>query len=480
MNDMKQAPSSTSTASSLPLWQRMALLGLAALLVSFVYHAVFLRVFSHWWFEDDPAQFAFVKHVSNPVAFFTNLDVIHRFGGGAAVAPMQALSEWVDSQLAYRSVKFALWHNIVSLAATLVLLFYGLRRFAFTTAGTLALTGLWLCLPATIAVNEFLSTRHYLEGLAASLIAIILAQALVAGNWREDWKSVGLLSLAVIHASLYKEVYATALPIFLCFYLYGSRRKYAAAANLVVLGLFLAYRYWAFGANVHWDAPFLGPADYLKFLSRLPYIFAGNAGGYFLFVLFLLVLFAGYRRQQISATIIGVVVLLLMVELAVIYPISRNYLVYQGWTRRGPWDRGVLAFNTTFLFAGGYLIMKTFSRSGRVLAVLLAVVVLIPSAWHAQQVWHEAMIRHRKQGKFYLEHPDRLLFCDLQAPWFLDALRAMYEVPIRHHVAAKGPDPMSCREMETYPTIWRYVGGTFVEDPALYTKLLENTSTQPK
>lgn len=456
------------------MWQRMALLGLAALLVSFIYHAVFLRAFSHWWFEDDPAQFAFVKHVSNPAAFFTDLDIIHRFGGGAAVAPMQALSEWVDSQLAYRSVKFALWHNIVSLAVTLLLLFYVLRRFAITTTGALVLIGLWLCLPATIAVNEFLSARHYLEGFAASLIAILFAQALVAGGWRENWKSVVLLSLAVVHASLYKEVYATALPIFLCFYLYVGGRKYAAAANLVVLGLFFAYRYWAFGANVHWDAPFLGPAEYLKFLARLPYIFAGNSGGYLLLVLFLFALFVGYRRQQISATMIGVVVLLLIVELAVIYPISRNYLVYVGWTRRGPWDRGVVALNTTLLLAGGYLITRTFSRPARVLAVLLALVVLIPGAWHAQQVWHAAMIRHRKQGKFYLEHPDWLLFCDLQGPWFLDALRFMYEVPTRHHVAAKGPDPMSRREMEMYPTIWRYVDGMFVQDPALYAKLLKN------
>ena len=274
------------------------------------------------------------------------------------------------------------------------------------------------------------------------------------------------------HAALYKEVFATALPVFLAVYLYTHGRKYAAAASGLVLGLFFAYRYWVFGDSLAWGVPFLGPLEYLRFVGRLPYILAGNAGGYLLLGVAAASLAAGYRKKKIDPVTIGLGFLLIVVELAVIYPVS--WAVDHDWLRRGTWDRAVFLLNTTLLLTGGYLVAKTFSMRMRVIAAALAFLVLIPGMVRSRQTWHKAMIRYKNEGKFYLGHPDRLLYCELPGPWYLEGLCKLYEIPIRHHIVAAIPNQMLRKDLERYGTIWRYVEGKFRPDAALYADLLKN------
>jgi hypothetical protein len=439
--------------------------------IALIYYALFLQSFSHWWFEDDPGQFAFVRHISNPLSFFTDIHVIKGFGAGGAIAPFQAVSEWIDSHIAYRSVRLATWHNVVSLAVTLFLFFHVLRRFAFTTGASVVLVGLWLCLPATIAVNEFLATRHYLEGFAASLLAIIVAQSLATGSWRENWKSIAVLSIAVAHAALYKEVFAVATPVFLAIYLSVCGRKRAAAATLVLLGLFFAYRYWVFGANVSWGTQFLGPIEYLQLLSRMPYSMAGNFGGYLLIAVICIAFVASYRHRAIPLFTIAGGLFLLAAELAVIYPIS--FPINQDWLQRGTWDRGLFVLTTTLLIMGGYLIARMQFNKRNVFIAGLAFLVLVPGAVRAKQSWHQAMLRYKQEGKFYLEHPDRLLYSELPAGWFFHGLVALYDIPNRHDIPVAKRNQISRKELEPYPTIWRFTDGKFVPDPALYAELVK-------
>lgn len=477
MNDVKQAPSTLSPTPPLPVWQQIALLAAAALAVSFAYDALFLRTFSHWWFEDDPILFAIAGRITNPLSFFTDIGVIKGFGAGGALTPFQAVSEWIDGHIAYRSVRLATWHNIVSLAATLFLFFHVLRRFAFTTGAAILLIGLWLCLPATIAVNEFLAARHYLEGFAASLLAIIIAQSFSTGVWRENWKSVAVLSIAVAHAMLYKELFAVATPLFVAFYLYAYGRKRAAAATLAVLCLFFVYRYWVFGANVSWGSPFLGPLDYLKLLGRMPYIVVGNFGGYLLIAVIFVAFIASYRHRAIPLFTIAGGLFLLAADLAVIYPIS--FPINQGWLQRGPWDRGLLVVSTTLLLMGGYLIARMQLAKWKVFVAGLAFLILVSGAIRAEQSWHDAMLRYKQEGKFYLEHPDRLLYSELPAGGYFHGLVELYDIPNRHDIPVAKRNQISRKELEPYPTIWRFAGGKFVPDPALYAELLKDASTQP-
>src|ERR1043165_2310372 len=91
-------------------------------LTSVLYNVLFLRTFSHWWFEDDCYLFGFVRTIRNPLAFF-HRETIKSLGAGGALTPFQAISEWIDSSIAYRSLAFAHFHNTVSVAITLLLLF---------------------------------------------------------------------------------------------------------------------------------------------------------------------------------------------------------------------------------------------------------------------------------------------------------------------------------------------------------------------
>src|SRR2546423_459999 len=206
-------------------------------LTSLVYNIFFLRTFSHWWFEDDAHLFGFVRTIRNPAAFFSR-ETIKSLGAGGALTPCQAVSEWIDSQIAYRSLAFALFHNTVSVTVTLLLLFHVLRRFALSTRAAILLCLLWLFLPATIVVTEFLSARHYLEGFAVSLLAVAFAQNLSHGVWRERARTIALLSVTVACAMLFKELYAITVPLFCAVYLFESKRNRAAIAALLLIPLY--------------------------------------------------------------------------------------------------------------------------------------------------------------------------------------------------------------------------------------------------
>jgi hypothetical protein len=192
---------------------------------------------------------------------------------------MQMISIWIDSVVAYRSIGFAHLHHVVSLDGTLILLFAVLRGFGLKSLQACALAILWLFLPATVVVNEYLSARHYLEGFAWSLAAILVAQKISQGRWRANAGTMAVLLLLLGAAALSKEIFAFTVPIFVFFYLSHGGRRMAASIVLLVPALYLPYRIWAFGTGIYYQAPFVGGAEYLQFLSRFPYIFAGNIGG---------------------------------------------------------------------------------------------------------------------------------------------------------------------------------------------------------
>src|SRR5438067_930051 len=98
-----------------PLWL------LVLISCGLIHYCVFLRVFSHWWFEDDPLLFALVKTVTNPLRLFLDGDVVR--GLGNAYVPMQFLSMWFDNALAYRNIFVAQFHHFIVLEVAVILLF---------------------------------------------------------------------------------------------------------------------------------------------------------------------------------------------------------------------------------------------------------------------------------------------------------------------------------------------------------------------
>jgi len=466
----------TSNSSSRPLlretfsnWRYWILF----FLTSVVYNALFLRTFSHWWFEDDAYLFGFVRTIRNPAAFF-HRETIKSLGAGGALTPFQAVSEWIDSSIAYRSLAFAHFHNTVSVAITLLLLFHVLRRFRVSIRAAIVVCLLWLCLPATIVITEFLSARHYLEGFAVSLLAVAFAQNLSQGVWRENARTITLLGVTVASAMLFKELYAITVPLFCAIYLFESKQKRAALTALLLIPLYFVYRHWVFGATVDSGSPWLRPAEYLIYLCKLPYTLTGNFGGYVLIPLALALLIFFARQQERPLRFLICAGLVIGSDLAVIYPVA--FPVSLQWLDHGTWCRALFLLGSGLLIAGGIACFHATSRRVRTFAALLTFAVLICGAVVTRNEWQRLMLESKREGTFYVAHPDRLFYSEVPAAFFLDGVRFLYDIPTRHHIFAIERDRPPAEILNRYQTIWRVVDGKYVEDPKLFSELQANAS----
>jgi hypothetical protein len=444
-------------------------------LTSFAYNVFFLRTFSHWWFEDDAYLFGFVRTIRNPAAFFSR-ETIKSLGAGGALTPFQAVSEWFDSSIAYRSLAFAHFHNTGSVAVTLMLLFHVLRRFGVSIRAAIVVCLLWLCLPATIVVTEFLSARHYLEGFAVSLLAVAFAQNVSQGAWRENARTIALLCLTVASAMLFKELYAITVPLFCAIYLFESKRNRAALASLILIPLYFIYRYWVFGPTVASGSPWLRPAEYLIYLSRLPYAICGNFGGHVLVLLFVVLLVVLARQQKTPGRFLTYAFLVIASNLAVIYPVA--FPVSLQWLEHGTWNRALFLLGSGMLIVGGIACFHSPLRRARTFAVLLTFAVLSCGAIVTRTEWQRLMLQSKREGTFYVAHPDRLFYSEVPAAFFLDGVRLLYDIPTRHHVIASERQRPKTDRLNGYQTIWRVVDGKYVEDPQLFSELRAN-ATQP-
>jgi hypothetical protein len=443
-------------------------------LTSVVYNAFFLRTFSHWWFEDDCYLFGFVRTIRNPAAFFTR-ETIKSLGAGGALTPFQAVSEWIDSHLAYRSLAFAHFHNAVSVAIALMLLFHVIRRFGVSIRAAIVISLLWLCLPATIVVTDFLSARHYLEGFAVSLLAVAFTQNFSQGAWRENARTIGLLCVTVGSAMLFKELYAITVPLFCAIYLFESRRYRAVIASLSLIPLYFVYRYYVFGPTVASGSPWLRPAEYLIYLSRLPYTLAGNFGGYALVAIAFGLLLFFARQQKRPVRFLIYAALVLGSDMAIIYPVA--FPVSLQWHEHGTWCRALFLLGSGLLIAGGIACFHApLPQRARIFAILLAFAVLIPGAVVTRTEWQRLMLQSKREGTFYLAHPDRLFYSEVPAGFFLDGVRFLYEIPIRHHIFAVERQKPPAEIVNRYQTIWRVVDGKYVADPKLFAELRTNAA----
>ena len=450
---------------SVSAWRRTFIACFFLFCIGGVYHVLFLRTFSHWWFEDDPVLFAFVRTIANPLRFFFDRSAIQSFS--ASLVPMQSVSMWIDSAIAYRSVRFAQIHHLFSLQVTLILLYIVLRDFGLRSRAAFALVLLWLCLPATVSVNEFLSARHYLEGFGWSLGAVLVAQKIGQRRWRETAPTIALLFVMLAIGALFKELYVVTVPLFVFFYLYSCRRYMAAGIALLVIPLYGLYRVWAFGSRLPLFMPLVETRAYLKFLGRFPYIFAGNAGGYLIIIA--LGLLCLWRFRNINLRIAGCALLLLCTALATIYPTT--FAISRDWLIHGTWYRVMFFVNTIFLLGGGYWLEKTQTRSARVAALVLSGVILIEGGYVTERHWHDEMVRYKREGRYYLQHNDRLIYSELAAYWYLGGMQTLYEIVPRHYITSREAGPLSPEQAASYQTVWRYRDGTFVEDRQLYEKL---------
>lgn len=463
-----------------PEWVRLVLVCFVFAAVALGYHALFLNTFDHWWFDDDPRNFGFVKTVANPLAFFIDPALAVSFSATSTVNPMLGVSIWLDSTLAYRNILFAQLHNVVILAATLVLLFLVLRKWGLSLLAVATLLLVWLLSPATVVVSGWLAARHHLEGLTWSLGAILVAQKLVRGEWRENARSIGLLVFLLGVAALFKETLAITVPLGVGLYLWHRERRVGALSCAALLLVYCGYRCWMVGFTARYHGPLLSPAGFAEFISRLPYILFGNAGGYALLALALAPVILMYRRGELRFRVVLYTVVVIASSLAVIYPGA--FALHRDWLEPYTWVRIVFLLHTGLLMGAGYLISRVRAPRLGYIAAAVAISVTTAGGFVTQKKWEILLNRYEAEGKYYLEYPNRLLYSEVPAAWYLEGIRMLYAIPVRHHIVVGEEARPLAESLAGHRVIWRYSDGKFVNDPELFEQLMakaESSSLSP-
>ena len=441
----------------------------------------FSRLYLDWWFEDDVNHIAYVGLNPDPVDYFTSKKTIHNFSFGRTLTPMLPLSFWIDQRMAPRSETFAYFHTILALLFTVLLMYRVLKPY-LTAKGALAASGLWLFLPSTFAVVEFLAARHYLEGLMWSLAALLCArraQVLVPedGALLHAWKSLSwtlLAGLCFFAAACCKELYVTSTFLLLIAF-FGKAKNYRAMALIFAMGgLYAAYRIWAIGLNGSGlGAEWASFRNLRLFFARWPYILTGNRGGYVLIAALLAVLAILLVQNRAYWKTLGWAALHLGIAFITIFPVSIHLAA--SYQQHGTWHRVAFLFNTMALIGACWLVYKAHHKYTAQALCLLSCIFLLEGAHTTTQKWDVQKNMYRQEAAFYLANPDKLLYSTLPAPWFILGVQMAYN----KHQPAHFITPTMFRDqvpemLRRFPTLWRRIGDDYQPDPALRGVILQN------
>lgn len=451
---------------SLGTWARYA----AALAFLLLLHTLFLsRIHRDWWFEDDPNIVFFVRDNPHPVDYFTDRDVLLRLSPNRIFTPMQALSFRLDARIGGERPAVFYGHTLLVLLFTLCLLWKVLARF-FEPRAALIACALWLLLPSTLAVVEFLSARHYLEGLTWMLASLLLAFRYLDTPPRRAWLPLAGALAFYFLAAVSKEVFVTSgFWLLLCFFLRAQRRGGVIAGSTVFLVYFL-YRGWAIGLiGQGFDESWRSITSYPLFLARFPHILTGNDGGYLLLALLLGILVWLLRQDESPARAFFFWFSQLGVVLLTIFPVTVH--LSAAYLEHGTWYRAAFLLNTLVLVMGLWLVTASGQPRMRRIAAVLTLLLVARGGWTAARQWDARKADYRADGEFYRDHPGRLLYTELPAFYMTGIHNLGHRYQPRHFIAAmeKSTEVLDC--LGRAQTVWRRTAVGYREDAELFRRI---------
>ncbi len=435
------------------------------------------RIHGDWWFEDDAYQRHFILHCPEPSAYFLDREKNYPFNMGRSFTPLLAFTLFLDTLVSPKSPTPAYLHTMLSLALTTLLFFALLRRF-LDSYSAVFVTAIWLFLPSTIAVTEFLATRHYLEGFMFSLAALLLATALPSTSKPGQWFVLMAVAILYYLAALAKEVYVT-FTFFALIALFSSRKRFGAMALIFATGLaYSIHRLW-FLQGLSRDS-FPLHTTFFKYFASMPFTFSGNNGGYLLAILLgLLLILAVFKKKctgQQLLMLAGAVAVLLFS----IFPVYHN--LHGKQQELGTWYRLVFLANSFWLAMGGWLCRGLLPRNLSIGVALLAVAIVLPGGLQTARNWDHMKTAYREEAVFYLENPDKLLYTELPAPWFITNIHDLYEGDTLPHVIDRRgimDRGVVQRLLEDSDHIWRYTPEGYQPDPELHPFLFQKNLQMP-
>ena len=445
---------------------------LMGLPVAFLVQILFFsQLHLDWWLEDDPNLFVLISQVTQPLDIFFVRDLASV--NGHYFTPLQLLSFWVDHQLSPGSAGLAYGHTLLSFIAAQALFFVCLRRFTGTKPA-LAAAVLWIFLPTTIAVTEWVSARHYLEGLVLLMVAFVAAEKGTRERTPASWAWCVLAIGCFFASALAKELYViSGWWLLTCLFWWRGAKTWIPVLS-VFLVLYFGYRYWAVEA---FEAVGQQPLslDHLWILPKLPYVFSGNPGGYGLFALV-----AGFAAYGMFRGKIGVRQGLFWVSqwglaLATIFPVAGH--LSEQFQSHGSWYRLGFLLNTLLLAGGVWVVSRAPKTRGNPVFFLAALVCLMAGAWITAKKWDVRKSRSEAEGRFYLEHPDRLLYSQTPGNWFLAGLHNLYSAdqPV-HFIAHRQREPNVFLRLKRFEQVWEQGATGFQIQPSLHRTLWVNAA----
>jgi hypothetical protein len=453
---------------------------LAVMVFASAFCVLYLGSTSRWWFEDDPTHFALAAAVKNPVAIFVDPQVLRHWGTGASLVPMHVLSYWCDIQLFGISPMAARLHNLVSTVLVCWLLYLALTRFGADRACSAFAAGLWLWLPATIAVHYYLGPRHYIEGLGWSLAACcFLYRICHEPPGAPAMRDTAFLVVFTLAAILSKEIYVTTLLAFIVLYSFWHRRYWPGAMAVTLLPGYYWYRIAMLGSSIVYPHPAWSVGEYARSLRVLPYTFAASPSGWLYYGGLAVGAAWAFKREPRSVS--RYVILMFVVfaaGLAATYPTAAALLLT--YETPGTWYRAAFISCTVAFIAGAYMLGRYANRKIQLASLCIFIAIVVPGMERTRVYWNGRFVRSEAEGRFYLAHPDRLIYSEEDATWFLPGLDRLYGAAGPHYVSKNELTGPHVREMlDRFSTVWRYQDATWVEDRALYVLIQGQNAETP-
>ena len=131
------------------------------------------------------------------------------------------------------------------------------------------------------------------------------------------------------------------------------------------------------------------------------------------------------------------------------------------------------------LFALAWLVWRWNHRRGTQAVLVLASLLIGAGALATSHRWDNLKTEAETEARFYLDHPDRLLYSKLPAPWYLFGIHELYLSGQPRHYLSRRVDGATTDEfirekLNGVHQIWVNREGTYVLDEDLPAVILKN------
>lgn len=447
----------------------------------FIIYLGYIKLHHHPWYMDDPDQVAILQEIKNPLDIFFDPQVQNNFGNPFSIVPIFMFSLWLDIQLFSNQVHFFYWHNIVSGLLTCFLLYKVLLRFSKHHFFSFTTTLLWLLLPSTISIMQWISARHYMEGFLFFLLMVEFIERYQESKEEKNYLYLITSICCGILAMLSKDIFVTITPVYLFFRGWWIQDRKMLLNSIALSFFYTTYRFFIIGGNIAQEIQLLQLKEVIILHLRFGYALIAHWLGLIIILgSILLTIWYINRKKSASIPIFTFAVIFWLSSFIPVFPVMIGF--YYPFKIPGEIYRYVFFLNTIIIVWTNYLIIeysnkqKNHSYFKLFPSIVLLLLILIGTK-SAQEHWQMRKDKLALEIQFYENNVDKLLYIEEHA-FYLHGYHRLYWPDKENHFIAS-PDATSYSlnaDLEKYTTIWRYdkKEKAIIEDKKLYSEIIQH------